>query len=77
MNWVQFFERWGQLTEQVKQMRVEQQLTNKKLVDMASRLAEAKSLQDQVKGAYKAAMWIGAAMGALVTIAARLVGLWH
>lgn len=77
MNWVQFFERWGQLTEQVKQMRVEQSATNKKLTEMASKLAEARSLQDQVRGAYKAAVAIGALIGALVTIAARVVGLWH
>lgn len=77
MNWTTFFERWGQLTEQVKQMRQEQASTNKKLEAMSKQMAASQSLQDQVRGAYKAAVVIGALIGALVTIAARLIGLWH
>lgn len=77
MNWTTFFERWGVLTEQVKQMRLEQASTNKKLDALVKAQAESKSLQDQVRGAYKAAVVIGALIGALVTIAARLLGVWH
>lgn len=77
MNWPEFFKRWGEQTEQLRQVRSEQQITNRKLETLERKLSEARSLQDQVRGAYKAAVVIGALIGALVTIGARIVGLWH
>jgi hypothetical protein len=75
VNWPAFFKAWGEQTEQLRQVRGELQSTNKRLADMERKLAEARSLQDQVRGAYKAAVGIGALIGALVTIAARVAGL--
>lgn len=81
MNWPQFFKQWGELSERVNQLaKAEAEHHKQQSAAMASlqkQLSEAKSLQDKQRGAYKAAVAIGSLIGALVTIAARLLGLWH
>lgn len=81
MNWPEFFRKWGELSERVNQLAKAQaehhKVQSAQLASLQKQLSEAKSLQDQSRGAYKAAVAIGSLIGALVTIAARLIGLWH
>lgn len=81
MNWPEFFRRWGELSERVNQLAKAVAANHKDqsaaMASLQKQLQEAKSLQDQGRGAYKAAVAIGSLIGALVTIAARLLGLWH
>lgn len=77
MNWPEFFRKWGEQTEQLRQLKEGQNAANKKLATLEQQLASVKSLQDQVRGAYKAAVGIGSLVGALVVIAARVVGIWQ
>jgi hypothetical protein len=77
MNWGTFFQQQGKMLAQLEAAGKRQQETERDLKDIRVTLSAIKSLQDQQKGAYKASIGIAALVGALVTIAARLIGLWH
>jgi hypothetical protein len=77
MNWGQFFQQQGKMLAQLEAAGKRQESTERDLKAVRSDLSSMKSLLDQQRGAYKASVVIAALVGALVTLAARYVGLWH
>jgi hypothetical protein len=77
MNWAQFFQQQGKLLAQVEASNKRADAMEREARETRAALASIKSLLDQQRGAYKAAVAIASLVSALVVIAARLIGLWH
>lgn len=78
MNWAQFFQQQGKLLAQMEASNKRADAIERELREARASLMAANLLLAQQKGAYKAASAIGALVGAIAAIVARVVvGLWQ